>query len=143
MIENKKWESLVWIVIWILLLTFVILGLYNLILYSENTNITFEENSVKWVLKDNATSIIYNIDIDWINEWSGFYIFKNNWTKNFEIFTWASNIKYKYIDKYWEIVGTWVTDRNIYEREIILDKIDPVTNSKIYKVNIDNYYRTN
>lgn len=139
MIENKKWESLVWIIVWILLLTFVILGLYNLILYSENTNIIFEDSSVQWILKDNALSVLYKVNINWINEGSGFYLYKDNSSKTFKIFTWSSNIQYKYIDRYWDKISTWVTDRNIYEREIFVEKIDPETNSKIYKVVIDKY----
>ncbi len=141
MLENKKWESLVWIIIWILLLTFVIMWLYNLILYSENTNISFEENSVKWILKDNVQSISYKINTNGINEWSGFYIYKNNGSKTFEVFTGASNIKYKYIDMYGEFTDTWVTDKNIYERIIKVEKIDPITNGRIYSVSINNYYR--
>lgn len=141
MIENKKWESLVWIVIWILLLTFVILGLYNLILYSESTNITFEENSIKWILSDNTQSVLYKLNINGINEWSGFYLHKNNTTKSFDVYTGAINLKYKYIDKFWEFVSTGATDRDIYSREIILEKIDTNTNTKLYKVKIDNYYK--
>lgn len=141
MIENKKWESLVWIVIWILLLTFVILGLYNLILYSESTNITFEENSIKWIITDNTQNILYKINTNWINEGSGFYLYKDNTNKNFKVFTWAANLKYKYIDRYWEFVSTGIIDKDIYSREIFVEKIDPITNTKIFKVNIDNYYK--
>lgn len=139
MIENKKWESLVWIIVWILLLTFVILGLYNLILYSENTNIIFEDSSVQWILKDNSLSIVYKINTNWINEGSGFYLFKDNTSKTFMVFTWSSNIQYKYIDRYWDKISTGETDRNIYEREVFVEKIDPETNSKIYRVVIDKY----
>jgi len=143
MIENKSWESLVWIVVWILLLSFVILWLYNLILYSESTNTNFEENSVKWILKDNTLSIIYKMDTNWINEGSGFYIYKDNSTKTFQLFTWSNNLKYKYIDKNWELVSTWVTDIDIYEREVVIEKIDIETNTKIFNVMINNYNRNN
>jgi hypothetical protein len=143
MIENKNWESLVWIIVWILLLSFVILGLYNLIIYSESTNINFGENSVKWILKENTINIIYKIGIDWVNEWSGFYIYKDNMAKEFKVFTWSDNIKYKYIDKNWELIDTWVTDTPIFEREVIVDKIDQETNAKMFNVIIGNYNRNN
>lgn len=139
--ENKKWESLVWIIIWILLLTFVILGLYNLIIYSENINITFEDSSVKWILKDNALNIVYKIHPNvWTAIGEPFYMYKNNTTKTFDFFTWATNIKYKYIDKYWELVSTGVTDVDIYERTFKLE-VESVMGNIVPGVEINNYYK--
>ncbi len=141
MIPNKKAESLAWILIWIILLTFVIFSLYNLILYSVDTNLSFEESTHKWFLEDNALNILYKINTDSINEGSGFYIYKDNDSKTFQIFTWASNIQYKYINEYWEKVNTGTYEWNIYEREAKIDKIDSDTNSKIYSVQIEKYYK--
>jgi hypothetical protein len=141
MIPNKKAESLAWILIWIMLLTFVIFGLYNLILYSVDTNLNFEESTIKWFLEDNALSVLYKINTDGINEWSGFYIYKDNFSKTFKIFTGANNINYKYINEYWEKVSTGTYEWNIYQREARIEKIDTVTNSKIYSVLIEKYYK--
>ncbi len=142
MLTNKKAESLVWILIWILLLSFVIISLYNLILYSYNTNTNFEENTTRWFLEDNTLNILYKVDTNWINEWTWFYLYKDNTLKTFMTFTWVTNIEYKYIDQYWEKVNTGGTyEWNIYEREITIKKIDPITNNKIYSVSIEKYYR--
>jgi hypothetical protein len=141
MIPNKKAESLAWILIWIMLLTFVVFGLYNLILYSVDTNLGFEESTHKWFLEDNTLNILYKINTDGISEWSGFYIYKDNVSKTFEIFTGASNIQYKYINEFWEKVDTGTYEWNIYGREAKIEKIDSVTNSKIYSVLIEKYYK--
>ena len=141
MIPNKKAESLAWILIWIMLLTFVVFGLYNLILYSVDTNLGFEESTTKGFLEDNTLNILHWINTDGIHEWSGFYIYKDNVSKTFEIFTGASNIQYKYINEFWEKVNTGTYEWNIYEREAKIEKIDLVTNSKIYSVLIEKYYK--
>lgn len=141
MIPNKKAESLAWILIWIILLTFVVFGLYSLILYSVDTNTNFEDNTTRWFLEDNALNILYKINTDGINEWSWFYIYKNNTSKKFETFTWSLNIGYKYINEYWEKVDTGTYEWNIYGREAKIEKIDPLTNSKVFSVLIEKYYK--
>jgi hypothetical protein len=42
-----------------MLLTFVVFGLYNLILYSVDTNLGFEESTTKGFLEDNTLNILH------------------------------------------------------------------------------------
>ncbi len=136
MIENKKWESLVWIIIWIVLLSFVVLWMANLIWYWDAVNSSFEINSITWLLKDNALSIVQKIDPSWVNTWEDFYIFKDNNTKTFKVMTWITNANYRFINKFWEQASITWYEWNVYERILKIEKVDPVTNSKIYNVSV-------
>ena len=48
-----------------------------------------------------------------VQEWEDFFLYKNNTTKLYDIFTWSTNLWYKYIDIKW-------------------NKIDDINNYKSY-----------
>jgi len=99
MIKNEKWESLVWIIIGIAMLSFCILWILNVINYSINLIDSFDKNIKLTILKDNVSHIMSKIDTSNVGENEIFYIYKNSTGSVFEVFTWATNIAYKYIDE--------------------------------------------
>ncbi len=99
MIKDKKWESLVWIVIGITILSFCILWIVNIINYSTNLIDSFTKNVRLNILKDNLSHITDALDTNNIAENELFYIYKNSTGSVFQIFTWATNVGYKYIDE--------------------------------------------
>lgn len=97
--KTKKWESLVWIVIGIAILSFTILWIINIISYSMNLIDAFEKNTRMSILRDNLSHIINKLDTSNLAENEIFYIYKNSSGSEFQIFTWTFNTEYKYIDE--------------------------------------------
>ena len=144
MIKNNFWESLVWIVIWVFILSFIILWITNLLINSKSTVETYENKKIINILKNNTENIINKIDISSINESEEFYLYKNTSLKQFNIFTWSLNVAYKYIDQYWNKVNdlTWF-QWDIYTRTITIKRIDNSLWSKhnIMSINIEKYIK--
>ncbi len=97
--KTKKWESLIWIVIGIAILSFTILWIINIISYSINLIDTFEENTRISILRDNLSHIVNQLDTSNLAENEKFYIYKDSTNYEFKIFTWSTNEQYKYIDE--------------------------------------------
>jgi len=86
---------------------------------------TYENKKKISILKNNTEVIIKNIDTTQINETEIFYLNKNNSTFEFELFTWATNYTYKYIDQYWNNVDDLVNfEWDIYSRILRLERDD-------------------
>ncbi len=139
MIKNTSGESLIWIIIWVFILSFIILWVTNLLINSKTIIDTYENKKTISILKNNTENIIKKIDTSNINETEIFYINKNNSTKEFEIFTWATNYLYKYIDKYWNKVDDLENfNWNIYSRTLWLERDDNSIweNHQVIKVSI-------
>jgi len=99
--NNKKAESLVWIVVWIFILSFVLLWIGSLISNSKEIITEFNEKMDIDILSKNTAVIIDQLDLSVVNEWDIFYIYKDNENKNYKIFIWEDNKEYEFIDKYW------------------------------------------
>ena len=75
MIKTQKAESFAWIIIWVFILSIVILGIANLIIYSSSIIDTYRESARLWILKDNLSNIVKKIDTSQIQEkWDLLYI---------------------------------------------------------------------
>jgi len=123
MIKNKKWESLVWIVIWVFILSFVILWIANLLIQNTIVINTYEDKRDISIIKANTTNVIKNTDTSAIKENEIFYLYKNKTTKAFEVSTWSSN--YKYIDRLWDNIDDVVAfNWNIYSRVLWVERDD-------------------
>lgn len=139
MIKNNLWESLVWIVIWIFILSFIILWIANLLINSNTIKETYDDKKTINILKSNTESVIKKIDTTNIAKNEVFYLYKNNINKKFEIFTWSTNASYKYIDKYWNKIDNIVWyEWDIYSRTFWLEIDDNSLwkNHQIIKVGI-------
>ena len=139
MIKNNNWESLIWIIIWIFILSFIILWVTNLLINSKDIVDTYDNKKIINLLKNNTENVIKEIDTSAIQESEIFYLYKNNSTYEFEVFTWTTNAEYKYIDKHW----TKVDDLNafewdIYSRTLYLQRDDTTiwSDHQIIKVSI-------
>lgn len=139
MIKNNNAESLVWIIIWVFILSFIVLWVTNLLINSKDIVDTYDNKKIINLLKNNTENIIKEIDTSAIQESEIFYLHKNNSTYEFEVFTWTTNAEYKYIDKYWTKVNdlTWTTD-TIYSRTLLLERDDTSiwSDHQIIKVSI-------
>lgn len=114
--KNKKGETLVWVLIWLIIFSIISLSIINIVSYNKDLISDYENINIESILRSNSDAILKKLDLSWLKENDIFYIYKNNTTKNFEIQTWTTNSWSKYIDLNW-------------------NKIDNISNifSKIYK----------
>jgi len=142
MIKNNFWESIVWIIIWVFILSFIILWVTNLIINSKTSINEYKNIKIINTLKISTNNILKKIDLSTVTEDDIIYIYKNNTSHTFEIFTWAINQQYKYIDEYWNKIDNissylW----NVYERYSWIDRQDTLVGelNKVIKTDIKKY----
>ena len=117
MLPSQKAESFVGIIVWVFILSIVILGIANLIIYSATLVETYKETTRLWILKDNLANVIQKIDTSEIRENEIFYLYKNTGSTDFQIFTGTTNAGYKYIDSLWNHIADVSTFQgDIYSR---------------------------
>jgi hypothetical protein len=56
------------------------------------------------------------LDLSNISNDEEFFVYKNRASNTYEVFTWTTNIDYRYIDKFWNNVDIEDFTWNIYER---------------------------
>lgn len=100
MIKNNFWESLIWVIIWIFILSFIVLWITNLLINSQNIIDTYENKKIINLIKNNSENVLKKINTENIQETEVFYLYKDILNKEFLIFTGSSNIWYKYIDEF-------------------------------------------
>ncbi len=128
MIKNNLWESLVWIIIWVFILSFIILWVANLLINSKNIINIYDDKKIIGILKSNTETVIKKIDTSKIKETELFYLYKNTITNKYEIFTGSTNYIYKYIDKNWNKIDDLINFKwHIYSRELWLERDDNST----------------
>ncbi len=129
--KNLLAESLVWIIVWVFILSFVILWIGKLISYSQSLTLSFNEYTKVRLLKANLSNILKTLDISKIQENEAFYIHKDPSTHTFTVFTWTTNKQYKYVDSKWEGIADISTyEWNIYSRKLYIEREDTSFNSK-------------
>jgi hypothetical protein len=114
MLANQKWESFVGIVVWVFILSFVVLAIANLIIYSSNLTTFYTDNARVGVLKESLGNIVSKIDTSQIRENEIFYIYRNESTNNYEVLTGTTNEWFRYIDKF----GNHVPDVVAFQDDI-------------------------
>jgi len=142
MIINNSWESLVGIVIWVFILSFIILGIVNLIINTNKVVINFEEKKIVNILKNNTMNIVKNLDTTNITEWENFYLFKDYSNNSFKIFTWATNNTYEYINANWTHISDIDNfDGNIFTRTLWIERNDSSIwdSHQVIKANVEMY----
>jgi len=117
--KSISWESLAWIVVWIVILWFTLLWIINILDFNKDLSSKYTNNIWKYVLDWNANNISKKIDISGVLDDENYYIYKNDTTKTFEVFTWASNENYKYINSYWEKIDQNTYSKQKFTREFI------------------------
>jgi hypothetical protein len=116
---NKSAESIVWILIAIVILSFAMLWIVNVLNYNGDISLDYSKQVDLTILKTNADNIVEKLDLDWINSGEAFYIYKNETSKEYNLFTWATNESYKFIDRLWNNVNLSDFNWDIYVREFI------------------------
>ncbi len=141
---NKNWESLVWIIIGIVLLSVVILGLIEIVTYSKDIVTFYDDSSKINILENNSNNILEGLDITCVQEWDEFYLYKNPETKQFEVLTWSENSDFQYIDENWNKID----DINTFEWDIFIRTIfveweysTPFYTWYCFKTNIEKYIK--
>lgn len=114
MLASRKAESFVGIVVWVFILSFVMLGIVNILIFSTDVTAKYNESNRIQVLKQNLTNVIKNIDTSNIGENEIFYVHKNRAADVFEIYTGSTNENYKYIDE----LGNTISDISTFEGDI-------------------------
>lgn len=116
MIQTRKAESFVWIIVWVFILAFVMLGIVNILIFSTDITTKYNETNRIQVLKQNLTNIIKELDTSILKENEIFYVHKNRaslWNK-YEIYTGSTNENFKYIDE----LGNTISNISTYQGDI-------------------------
>lgn len=139
MIKNNSWESLIWILIWVFIISIIILWIANLLISSNYVIDKYQNEKTINIIKNNTQNIIKKLDTSKINNLENFYLYKDFENNMYKIFTWTTNEYYKYIDQYWnhiENTGSYID--SIYTRKIWIERSDYIIweENKIFKIEI-------
>jgi len=121
MINSKNADSLAWIIIWVFILSFALVWIISILSYNKNVIQIYEENIYNNIINENWDNIIKKLNTDNTIYKDDFYVYKDNINKNFLIYTWTENEKYKYIDKLWNLINTnenvWKTYKRSFNNQ--------------------------
>lgn len=108
--KSQNAESFVGIIVWVFILSFVILWIVNILVFSTDLTTKYNDANRIDILTKNITNIARNMDTSQVKENEIFYIHKNTSAHTYEIYTGSLNENYKYINEIWETI--W--DNNTY-----------------------------
>lgn len=97
--NNKRADTIAWIIIAVFILSFAMLGIVNVLDYNQSVSDNYEKETDLYILKSNSDNILKRLNIDGIQENEKFYVFKDKTTNEYKVMTWSTNEKYKYVDK--------------------------------------------
>lgn len=125
--KSKNAESFAGIIVWVFILSFVILGIVNILTYSISLSNEYEEANRILILKQNLSNAIQKTDTSMLQENEIFYIHKNKATSEFEVIrpqecidtlpVWSPEDQchiYRYIDE----LGNTIDDISRFEGNI-------------------------
>lgn len=107
-------ESFVWIVVWVFILSFVMLWIINILIFSTDITTKYNQANRIEILKQNLTNVIKKIDTSGLQENEIFYVHKNRAASNYEIYTGSTHDGYKYVDE----TGNSIPDINSWNDDI-------------------------
>ncbi len=129
MIKNKLWESMVTVIVSVFILSFLLLAIANIVAQSSNISDEYKIEKNINLLKSNTYNIINKLDISIYSSWEILYLYKDNINKEYKLFTWTTNQKYQYIDKYWEYISnTWTYEWIFFSRSIKIERKEEIEN---------------
>ena len=102
---SQKAESFVWIIVWVFILTFVVLGIVNILTYSIDITTSYNDANRIQVLKQNLTNAVKQMDTSLLQENEVFYIHKNRAANVYELYTGSLNDFYRYVDELWNTIS--------------------------------------
>lgn len=115
--NTQNAESFAWIIVWVFILSFVILGIANVLTYSISLTWQYEEANDILILKQNLINAVKKTNTDMLQENEIFYVHKNRASSEFEIIipkncidslpVWGDESicnYYRYIDTLWNTI---------------------------------------
>jgi len=146
MLENKNAESFVWIIVWVFILSFVMLWIVNILIFSTDVTTRYNEANRVQILRQNLTNVIKDIDTSYLQENEVFYVHKNRAWSVHEIYTWSTNETYKYIDENGETipdVNTWEDDIYSQILWVATEDISFIAENQVIRASIKRLTRSN
>jgi len=121
--KDNLWETFIWIIIWMFILTFIVLWIINIISYNKDLVNDYSKLTNINILNKNTFNILNKLDLQTIEEWEEFFLYKNTSTNTFDLFTWSINLSYQYIDIQWNKINDITNYIDYYYSRVIkLDK---------------------
>lgn len=125
-ILNKKWESLIWIIVGVFLLAMVSLWIGALISNSRGLIEKYEDKLALDLLSLNSYKIIDKIDLSIVQDSEIFYLYKDITNPNdlrYEIKVWEYNSEYKYVNKYGYKINPLTYNKDFFLRYFYLKRV--------------------
>jgi len=113
----KNWDSLVWIIVWISILSFSLLWIISILNYNRNITEIYSDSINEYILKWNSENLVKKLDNSDVEKDETFYIYKDTSNNEFFILTWALNSNYKYINNLWNKINISENNWNTFTRE--------------------------
>ncbi len=117
---NKKWETIVSIIIVVVIISVAIISLIKIVEYDDKLKFEYDKINYTSILEKNTISLAKWVDTSNFLENEEFYIYKT-WSL-VSAFTWVENGDYKYINYLWNYVNTWSYKWAIYTRQCLIEK---------------------
>ena len=143
--NNKKADTIAWIIIAVFILSFAMLWIVNVLDYNQNITSNYEKETDLYILKSNSESIIKRLNIDHIQQDEKFWIRRNEATQRYEVVTWTWNEYLKYVDKNWRNIdpasNLWKTFIREFEKKIDILRYDikpPEINNLVFHFDASN-----
>lgn len=120
--KNIKAESLAGVIIWIFILGITLIGIGNIVSFSQESIYETKLKTDILSLQRSANILKNHIDSSHIQPGETFYLYKNVSGSSYDVFTGATNETYKHIDVEWN----WVSDISnfswvLFSREFVLE----------------------
>jgi flagellar basal body-associated protein FliL len=90
----KNADSLVWIIIWIFILAIALLGIINVLWFSQNTLSIYKDSINKYIVESNVENITKKLSNDIIDNSNTFFLYKDTINNEFKYLTWSINEEY-------------------------------------------------
>lgn len=119
--KNIRWETIIWLVIIITLISIALLSLFKILEYDKKLDLDYKKINYISILETNTYNIIKKINTTNLKENDIFFLEKS-WNE-INLLTWSLNENYKYISNEWENVLDLKNFKwPIYSRFCIVEK---------------------
>jgi flagellar basal body-associated protein FliL len=121
---SKRGETLISLLIGVVLMAIAISGIVAIIIYNQSIDEDYKMNNTIFILQSNAENIAQKTNTSLLAEKDIFYLYKDPLSRTFQVFTGATNDRYKYINRDGEFVtntGSSYTD-TLYTRILSVEK---------------------
>jgi len=107
--KQQNAESFAWIIVWVFILSFVVLGIVNILTYSIRLTNDYEDANRILILKQNISNAVKRTDTSMLEQNELFYLHKNRATSEYEVIRPDLCTEdcqfYRYIDAQWNTIS--------------------------------------